>query len=247
MLRVARERERRTPPVRYDETPSLSVCAFGAGAVHAAILALVLPVMITLPAPDDKAQGTVAIQVVVRSEPPPMLQPAMADAAVMPLPAFMGEGDIDQAGVPVVPHEEIASSLPEVPAAPDILPAYAAVSDALFPDQTPQTTGLAVLPLVENVPAPHVDAQAGTQDIASIDSQEAPDAREVLDARAPPVPPPLRKPAVGVSSKSALPRQHVATPQRSRVLRSPQARRIYKGLLGGRQATTMPEYPFAAR
>jgi len=241
--------------VRHNENPSLSVCAFGAGAAHAAILALVLPVMITLPAPDDRAQGTVAIQVVVRSEPPPTLQAAMADTAVMPLPAFMGEGDIDQDGVPVVPHEETTGSLPEVPVEPDVLPAYAAVSKAALPDQAPETAGLSTLPKVERMPAPDLDVQAAIPDIASIDSREAP---AMLEA---PVPVPLRKPLVtGIEDpdsanaeepvRSGAPRQRAAASQRHRSSRSAagrpaQARRTFGGILGGRQATTMPEYPFA--
>jgi hypothetical protein len=107
--------------VIQNDKPSLPVCAFGAGAAHAAVLALILPVMITLPAPKDEARGTVAIQVAVRTAPStPFIQAAMAHAETgMPQAVLEGEGDVDEGSWPVLEAEDategVTGALPEIP------------------------------------------------------------------------------------------------------------------------------------
>ena len=237
------------------------MCAFGAGAAHAALLALALPIMITLPAPADKAQGTVAIQVVVRSTPPPMLDAARAETAALPLPAFLGEGDIDEdALLPAVPLGEVTGALPEIPvapAAPSVLQAHAVTSkpQAIVPAPPAETAGPAQLPLVRNVPAPAADTGVGREAIASIESQEAsetpsaivpiPLRKPAVAAIAPPAPPAVRKP---VRKARVRPRPRIAAPNRERAAAAQaKSKSSNKGFLGGRQAITMPEYPFANR
>jgi hypothetical protein len=111
--------------VIHTDKPSLSVCAFGAGAAHAAALALVLPVMITLPAPNDWAQGTVAIQVAVHIAPPaPFIAAAVMPDAGRP-DGETGEGDLDEAGWNTPPPPELAGALQETatlsePVAPEM-------------------------------------------------------------------------------------------------------------------------------
>ena len=99
------------------DKPSLSVCAFSAGAVHAAALALILPIAITLPTPKDEARGTVAIQVAVRTaRSTQFIQATAAHAASgMPHAALEGEGDADEASWAVLEAEDVTGALPEMP------------------------------------------------------------------------------------------------------------------------------------
>lgn len=99
------------------DKPSLSVCAFSAGAVHAAALALILPIAIALPAPKDEARGTVAIQVAVRTaRSTQFIQATAAHAASgMPHAALEGEGDADEASWAVLEAEDVTGALPEMP------------------------------------------------------------------------------------------------------------------------------------
>lgn len=63
---------RALPPVITYDKVSLPVCAFGASLGHVAALALILPVVITLPAPGETIVPTaVAIHVEVMTAPPP--------------------------------------------------------------------------------------------------------------------------------------------------------------------------------
>ena len=256
----------------HDEKPRLSMCAFGAGAAHAALLALALPIMITLPAPADKAQGTVAIQVVVRSAPPPTLDVAMAETAALPLPEFIGEGDIDEDALPAsvldavlgtspasdldaLPASaagEITGSLPQASASPDVLQTHAALSVVIAAAPPPRTVEPAALPLVESVPAPDADAGINGEAIASVESKEVIESQEVPEASLAIVPVPLRTPVASEVQVPALPvaRKPVRKTRvrpRPRVAAPAQAKSANKGFLGGRQAAPMAEYPFASR
>jgi hypothetical protein len=219
------ERERQIPLGFHNEKPSLSVCAFGAVAVHAALLALVLPIVITLPAPADKAEGTVTVQVVMRSKLPPPLEAATAEPVGPAFPAYIGEGDVDEDAVPLVSLGETTVTLPEVSSAP-----------------------AETLPLVDSVPAPQADVRDDA--IAYIDSKEAPisETRPAIvtkRSRKPPqasIPEQQAKPA-------ASPRRRVSATRApaTRPVEPAETKPAYKGLLGGTKATTMPEYPFADR
>lgn len=75
--------------ISYDKV-SLSTCTFGAGLAHAAALALVLPILITLPAPGTSAPPRlVAIPVTIMPEP---LPPAVAKVEEV-VPTVVGSGD----------------------------------------------------------------------------------------------------------------------------------------------------------
>lgn len=230
------------------DKPSLSVCAFGAGAAHAAVLALVLPVMITLPAPDDTAQGTVAIQVIVRSTPPPFVQAAMLPQAAI----VEGEGDIDEAGWATPETEEITGALPEIPERTAVveeapLMEQAALSEPVEAALPMDAAALVAAPetdLVEDAPAPAIEEDVELSTVASIETDEPDFMPDV-------VPRPSRKPKLVVVEElkgepAPEPRQRVAAPVRARVTTARPAPKPFKGLLGGTRATPMEEFPFRA-
>jgi hypothetical protein len=217
------ECERQIPLVFHNEKPSLSVCALGAVAAHAALLALILPIMITLPAPADKAEGTVTVQVVMRSKRPPPLEAATAEPVDLAFPAYIGEGDADEDAFAVVSLGETVVNLPEVSSAP-----------------------AETLPLVDSVPEANVRDDA----IANIDSREAPisETRPAIAtkrSRKPPqasIPQQQAKPAASPPRRVSAKRAPATGP-----VEPTETKPVYKGLLGGTKATTMPEYPFADR
>ena len=230
--------------IDYDK-PTLPVCAFGAGIAHAAALALVLPIMITLPAPGaDTAPGSVAIQVEIRTAPlyAPMAQDLMAqDLIAQDLMAqdvmaedLMAEGDAEDNGealdLPPSPDPvEVTGALPDMPelaALPE--PVEAVVPDEL-PEELPETDGA--------LRAPESAPDAEPRALASIGPEVTPAA----------VPIPLRKPRV--TDEAEAEDEAKPAPKRRVSVSAPRARApatsqpAFKGILGGRQATTMPEYP----
>lgn len=123
--------------INHDK-PSLSVCAFGAGLAHAAALALILPILITLPAPADTAPQTVAIHVEIR---------AAASESI-------AQGDADEAPLDALPSEDVTAALP-APAEPEE-PAEAmepTPQDALAPEPEPEPDEDAAPVAVANVAA----------------------------------------------------------------------------------------------
>lgn len=244
----------------HSEKPSLSVCAFSAGAVHAAVLALVLPVMITLPAPNDRAQGTVAIQVAVLTAPQDIAKDSIAEASIaeasiaeatiaeaaMPDGDEAGEGDVDDAAWNSLAPEEVTGALPEASEQAALSPP----AEADMPDALPEAA------LVESIPAPTPEEDVERDAVASIEpaqSSEAWEAGEAVEASEAPitVPMPLRKPHVStaaVDTTAAVDSGRPA-PSRSVTTSKPRARAsgnsqqpAFKGLLGGRRATSMEEY-----
>jgi len=104
------------------DKPSLSVCAFGAGLAHAAALALILPILVTLPVPADTVPQTVAIHVEIL---------AAASESI-------AQGDAEEAPLDALPSEDITAALP-APAEPEE-PAEAMAptpQDALGPEAEP--------------------------------------------------------------------------------------------------------------
>lgn len=232
------------------DKPSLSVCAFGAGAAHAAVLALVLPVMITLPAAKDEAQGTVAIQVLVRPAPPA----SIIDSAISGLdgiPELEGEGDADQGVWTVTETNEITGSLPAVekPVDPRDTPLMeqAALAEPVM-GALPEAAVAIVEPeatLVEDAPMATVEEN---MELATVASTEVamPDQPDFMPDV---VPRPYRKPALAAVEQKVpaveakpkpVPRQRV-THTRPRPTVKP-----FKGILGGTRATPMAEFPFGA-
>ena len=225
------------------DKPSLSVCALGAGAAHAAVLVLVLPVMITLPAPDDTAQGTVAIQVIVRSSPPPFVQAAMLTQAAV----VEGEGDIDEAGWAVPETEEITSALPDIPehaavAEEATLVEQAALSEPVEAALPAESAAPVVAPeaaLVEDAPAPVMEEDVELSTVASIETDEPDFMPDV-------VPRPFRKPAITIVVEPQAKAKPAPQPQVTQSRPRPPAKPKFKGFLGGTRATPMAEFPFGA-
>lgn len=193
-----------------DDRISLPVCALGAGLTHVAALALILPIVITLPAPADTSPRAVAIHVEIRT--------------AMPEPA-MAEGDAEDTGAPVdaLGSEEVTAALPAPVETEELNDGTepAGPEDALAPE-----------------PEPDGGAQLGA--VANVDTESMPAA----------VPVPLRKPPQSTAveenkparAATAVPEKHVVPVYRPRS-RAPAKS---KGFLGGRTATSMPEYPFSA-
>jgi hypothetical protein len=223
------------------DTVNLPVCAFGAGLAHAAVLALVLPIMITLPAPGaDTAPGPVAIQVEIRAAPPeaPIAQDVTTEDVMSE--SLMAEGDAEESGEamdlrPSPDAVEVTGALPDVgelAALPE--PVEASVPDELpdeLPDEFPETDGAG--------PEPAADAEPRA--LASIGP----------DVPAATVPFPLRKPRLTVEARDENEDAAKPAPKRRASVSAPAPRArapaksqpAYKGILGGRRATAMPEYP----
>lgn len=92
--------------------PSLAACAFGAGLVHVLIVAAVLPVLITLPAPDGLTQRTVSVPVAVRTALPVPVASAAGSGEFAEVLLF-GEGDVDEVALPAaVPLKGSGPDLP---------------------------------------------------------------------------------------------------------------------------------------
>jgi len=247
------------PSVIHTDKPSLSVCAFGAGAAHAAMLALILPVMVTLPAPEERAQGTVAIQVAVRSAPPSPFVEAAAASPAMLEGVLEGEGDADDAAWSELPPQEITGALPDIPEqvplneAPAASMEQAALSDPIAATPPVESADPVMDPdaaLVERAPALESEAEMELRSVASIESTE-PAAFTEPDAVLATVPMPLRKPAPAAVAAirdaedvrlRPAPRRRVTVQSTTRAPAKP----VFKGLFGGRRATPMEEFPFPA-
>lgn len=225
-----------TPVIRFDK-PNFSVCALGAGAAHAAVLALALPVMITLPAPMDNAQGTVAVRVDVRTvRPATFVEAAMSggsavsDVAPAQVGEVLGEREADYS-IPAVPAaEEVTGALPETSKSAAVVEDAPLIErPAMSEAAQPATPADASLPVVPPEVAPAV---ASLELVPSDEPDFMPDL----------VPRPLRKPSLaGVEGEI------VRAPVRKRVRRTRSAGTpVFRGILGGRPATTMPEFPFPA-
>ena len=110
----------------------LPVCAMSAGAAHLAVLALVLPMLITLPAPSESMTPSLAaipVEILPEAPPAPPLSlaqppasPAQPDAIVAPdaIGALLENVSVapattpEPAGIPAAPDaDDITGSLPE--------------------------------------------------------------------------------------------------------------------------------------
>ena len=123
----------------------LPACAFGAGAAHLAVLALVLPILITLPAPGESmTPNLVAIPVEILAGAPASPPPAPTQPEVSPAPPEVAPAQPDAIGALLenvsttpapadVDTDAITGSLPEL-ASVEPVPADAAPSD-IVPDE----------------------------------------------------------------------------------------------------------------
>lgn len=240
----------------HTDKPSLSLCAFGAGAAHVAMLALVLPVMITLPAPEDRARGTIAIQVVVRSAPPPFIAAAMAHPGIIPETEIIGEGDADEAAWIVPADAEVTGALPDMPERALVreeapLIEEAALSDPVAPAPPADAVAAVAAPsgaLLQGAPVPALEENVTLDTVASIEGElaEEPDFMPAV------VPRPARKPKFVVVQRPKVepapePRPRVAAPVQTRPAAAVQPKpKPFKGFLGGTRAVPMAEFPFRA-
>lgn len=229
----------------YIDKPSLSVCAFGAGAAHAAVLALILPVMVTLPAPEDQAQGTVAIQVAVRSIPPASLVAAAAAAPDMLEGALAGEGDVDDTAWNELPPQELTGALPDIPEQAPLneAPAVAAKPPVESADPVMNPDAALMERALES------EAEMELRAVARVEATE-PAAFSELEAVSVTVPLPLRKPAMRAVIRETVEVRPAPAPRRQVPARRTTTRAapkpVFKGFFGGRPATPMKEFPFPA-
>jgi len=111
--------------IDYDKI-NLPVCAFGAGLTHAAALALILPIVISLPAPADTAPRAITIHVEIRTTTPE---------------SAMAEGDAEETGAPLdaLGSEEVTAALPAPVETEELNDGTepAASEDALAPEAEP--------------------------------------------------------------------------------------------------------------
>ncbi|HUW73102.1 MAG TPA: hypothetical protein VMW05_03590 [Methyloceanibacter sp.] len=227
------------------DKPSLSVCAFGAGAAHAAVLALILPVMVTLPAPEDQAQGTVAIQVAVRSIPPASLVAAAAAAPDMLEGALAGEGDVDDTAWNELPPQELTGALPDIPEQAPLneAPAVAAKPPVESADPVMNPDAALMERALES------EAEMELRAVARVEATE-PAAFSESEAVSVTVPLPLRKPAMRAVIRETVEVRPAPAPRRQVPARRTTTRAapkpVFKGFFGGRPATPMKEFPFPA-
>jgi hypothetical protein len=125
--------------IDYDKI-NLPVCAFGAGLTHVAALALILPIVISLPAPADTAPQAIAIHVEIRTATPESAR-AEADAedigapldalgseeVTAALPAPVETEELDGGTEPAAPQDALA---PEPEPGEDVQPSAVANVDA---------------------------------------------------------------------------------------------------------------------
>jgi len=231
--------------VIHIDKPSLSVCAFGAGAAHAAVLALILPVMVTLPAPEDQAQGTVAIQVAVRSIPPASLVAAAAAAPDMLEGALAGEGDVDDTAWNELPPQELTGALPDIPEQAPLneAPAVAAKPPVESADPVMNPDAALMERALES------EAEMELRAVARVEATE-PAAFSESEAVSVTVPLPLRKPAMRAVIRETVEVRPAPAPRRQVPARRTTTRAapkpVFKGFFGGRPATPMKEFPFPA-
>lgn len=231
--------------IQYQK-PSLSTCAFGAGAVHVLMLASVLPVMITLPSPDDAAQGTVAVPVAVRTAlPAPLASAAASNPGAFSEVLMYGEGDVDEVVLP--------AAVPLAVAGPD-LPAQSALTE-----RVPLIKQAALSSAVE-APAAMTIAPVMAPDATSAEDVDVSLVARLEDFMPDTVPHPLRKPALSAVKRAPTiaKRPSPAAKKKARRKPAPSSRRVTKaqpaappkpafgGFLGGSRASSMKEFPLPA-
>jgi hypothetical protein len=209
-------------------TVNLPVCALGAGVAHAAALTLVLPLMITLPAPGESSTTelvAIPVEIVATAAPRTSVAPAPSDL-IGALMESAGEGG------PSPESAEPASSDLAIPAETE---STDDVTAALSEDVTGALPGPSVTetaPAAE-LPAPdsgmEVDAQDEPIQDESIQEEPAPAEVANVDAVMPPLPTRVRRDNTGeaiIQSRSAPPPVQEARPVR----RAPPPKRGLFGL-----------------
>jgi hypothetical protein len=202
---------------------SLPFCAFGAGLGHAAALVLILPVVITLPAPSQGVvPAAVAIHVEVRTA-------SAADPGVDAMAALA-------AGLDVADEEPAPNTVEEPEDIPDVTGALPGAALVETPDA-------AELP-----EAPTATDESAEEDVAP---SEVPSAVAAIDPEAlAEVPMPSRKPQITfeaeASGTEAAPNARKRAPTTNRTIRTrPLAKK--RLLLGGRPPIGTYQYPVPGR
>ena len=210
------------------------------------MLAAVLPVMITLPSPDDAAQGAVAVPVVVRTAlPAPLASAAASNPGAFSEVLMYGEGDVDEVVLPAAVPLAVAG--PDLPAQIALTERVPLIKQAVLSGAVEAPAAMTIAP----VTAPGSTYPAGIEvNILARLEDFMPDT----------VPRPLRKPAL--SSLKRAPaiakRPSPAAKKKARRKPAPSSRRVTKaqpkappkpafgGFLGGSRASSMKEFPLPA-
>jgi len=210
------------------------------------MLAAVLPVMITLPSPDDRAEGTVAVPVAVRTAlPAPLASAAASNPGAFSEVLMYGEGDVDEVVLP--------AAVPLAVASPD-LPTESALTEPV------PLIKLAALPGTVEAAVPAV----AVAPVVAPDATTAEDIDVSIVARLPDfmpdtVPHPLRKPALSaVERVPTVKRPSPAAKKKARRKPAPSSRRVTKArpeappkpafgnVFSGSVGRSMKEFPFPA-
>lgn len=231
-----------------DQKPSLSTCAFGVGAVHVLVLAAILPVMITLPSPDDPASGTVAVPVAVRTAlPAPFVSTAMSDPGAFSEVLLYGEGDVDEVVLPAaVP---IAARGPDLPAQSALSEVVPLIKQAALSGAVEAEAAVTIAPVIAPVMAP---------DVTYPENIEVNILARLPDFMPDTVPRPLSKPELSAVRKAPAVKRAPPAKKKARRKPAPPSPRVTKarpkaspkpgfgGFFGGGAARTMKEFPLPA-
>ncbi|HUU65658.1 MAG TPA: hypothetical protein VMW57_00035 [Methyloceanibacter sp.] len=207
-------------------TVNLPACVFGAGLAHAAALALVLPMMITLPAPSESSTAklvAIPVEIVAASG-----APSAADL-IGALMDDAGEGDADP---------DPADNFADIPAdLPDDAPAdgRADGADEVTAALPQDVTGALPAPsLTEAPPAADLPGDSGMEADARDVPQEEPEPASTelanVDAVLPPLPIRVRRDDAGEAILQSRPVPREPVPQAKPVHRAVPAPK--RGLFG---------------
>ncbi len=250
--------------VIQNQKPNLATCALGAGVVHALIRASVLPVLITLSAPDDLAYRTVPVAVRTALPVPVASAPGSGEFAEV---LMFGEGDVEELVLPApVPLAGSGPDLPAQRALTERIPLIeqAGLSGAVRAPARPETIApvlsqgarsaegvevsiVARLPDFMPAAVPHPKPKPKFKpDAASLKTAPAAAERKkplpVSKKKAGPKPPPKSRPVARARPQPA--------PRPSRPVASarpqPAPKQNLGGFLGGGPAATMKEFPLPA-
>jgi hypothetical protein len=189
--------------ISYDKV-SLSTCTFGAGLAHAAALALVLPILITLPAPGTSAPPRLlAIPVTIMPEPP---APAVAKV------------------------EDVVSAVVE---SGDVIGALVARTSVEEPEPVPKPEATVAAPEPAPPPADETTVEASDDVTGALPDEpstaeaieEAEPAVAAVDLKQPPLPTRVRRDADGDAVAATPPAPKNAEPAPPRHGSSPAPRR----------------------
>jgi hypothetical protein len=215
---------------------NLRVCILGAGLLHVVLLAALLPLLITLPAPGADTPKSVAINVEIAAPPPastPNTKDASASAASsLQQPVIPAAVQLRDATNPV----ETTSALPDIPQPSK--PTIPSETTSALPDE-PQASQPAVPAELESATQPD-DASAKPSTVADLGIESAASAAASVQLL---VAPPERKPAIASAPVKAetvvRPKKQTSKPPK-RVSPAPVKPRSYARTTPRTQTSELP-------